>query len=49
MLKHSRFESHFEFIGNFDQHYGIFPGCGGALPYDSGNSNGSTEGAGACC
>jgi SAM-dependent methyltransferase len=49
MLKHSRFESHFEFIGNFDQHYGIFPGCGGALPYGSGNRDSSTDGAGACC
>lgn len=34
MLKDTRFESHFEFIGNFDRHFGIFPGCGGALPYD---------------
>jgi arsenite methyltransferase len=34
MLKSTRFSAHFEFIGNFDRHYGIFAGCGGGLPYD---------------
>jgi arsenite methyltransferase len=27
MLKHTRFASHFEFIGDFSKHYGIFEGC----------------------
>jgi arsenite methyltransferase len=47
MLQDSRFAEHFQFIGNFDRHYGIFPGCGGALPYDSDNS--ASAGGEACC
>ena len=35
MLKDSRFEEHFEFIGNWDKHYGIFQGCGTSIPYSS--------------
>lgn len=27
MLKETRFENHFEFIGDFSKHYGIFEGC----------------------
>lgn len=34
MLHSTRFAQHFDFIGNFDRHYGIFAGCGGGLPYD---------------
>ena len=33
MLKDTRFAPYFEFIGNFDQHYGIFAGCGTTMPY----------------
>jgi SAM-dependent methyltransferase len=48
MLQESRFAQHFDFIGNFKQHYGIFEGCGSALPFDHqepavSNNNGS------CC
>jgi arsenite methyltransferase len=46
MLQDTRFTAHFDFIGNFDRHYGIFEGCGTALPYDA-NSNGAL--AAACC
>ncbi|MEM9839749.1 MAG: methyltransferase domain-containing protein [Pseudomonadota bacterium] len=28
MLKETRFGAHFEFIGNFDTHFGVFPDCG---------------------
>lgn len=47
MLKDTRFEKHFEFYGDFSTHYGIFEGCGGAMPF-------SVDGAedcatGACC
>lgn len=35
MLKDTRFEEHFEFIGNWDKHYGIFDGCGTSIPYSS--------------
>lgn len=34
MLNESRFAEHFEFIGNWDNHFGIFDGCGTALPFD---------------
>jgi arsenite methyltransferase len=33
MLKETRFEKHFEFIGDFSKHFGVFSGCGGGLPY----------------
>ena len=33
MLKYSRFNKHFEFIGNFDEHFGIFSGCGKSIPF----------------
>lgn len=33
MLKESRYEKHFDFIGDFNKHYGIFPGCGSNLPF----------------
>lgn len=35
MLAESRLEPHFEFIGDFSRHFGLFEGCGGALPFDS--------------
>ena len=33
MLKDTRFAAYFQFIGNFDSHYGIFEGCGGESPF----------------
>lgn len=45
MLKDTRFSEHFEFIGNFSRHFGIFTGCGTSLPYDT--AAGSTTAA--CC
>jgi arsenite methyltransferase len=45
MLQDTRFAPHFEFIGNFDRHYGIFAGCGTSIPYDSN----SLSAAAACC
>ena len=44
MLQNSRFQSHFEFIGNFDTHYGIFEGCGTAIPFEENEVE-----AGGCC
>lgn len=38
MLKESRFEEDFDFYGNFETHYGIFEGCGGAMPFSIGES-----------
>ena len=33
MLRYSRFSDHFEFIGDFNNHYGIFDGCGKQIPF----------------
>lgn len=45
MLKDTRFAPHFEFIGDFSRHYGIFEGCGTSLPFEST----SDTGAAPCC
>ena len=34
MLRDTRFAAHFDFIGDFNRHYGLFAGCGGGLPFD---------------
>ena len=47
MLHDTRFKAHFEFIGTWDTHYGIFEGCGTALPYDA-ETNGQSTGGGCC-
>ncbi len=44
MLQQSRFTSHFEFIGDFSRHYGIFEGCGTGIPFDI-----PEDDAAACC
>ena len=45
MLAETRLAPHFDFIGDFSKHFGVFAGCGGGLPYDL-----SGEGmAVACC
>ena len=46
MLNATRFKTHFEFFGNFDTHYGIFEGCGGAAPFNENNQEGGAE---SCC
>ena len=46
MLAESRFADHFEFIGNFDSHFGIFEGCGLNVPFE--DESGSVSG-GSCC
>ena len=45
MLHDTRFAPHFEFIGNFDRHHGLFEGCGGSLPFDAVGAVSSTP----CC
>ena len=34
MLKDTRFANHFQFIGDFSRHYGLFEGCGSSMPFD---------------
>lgn len=46
MLKLTRFAKHFEFFGDFSRHYGIFPGCGKNIPFESAKAGGA---AGGCC
>lgn len=47
MLLQTRFAPHFEFIGNFDTHYGIFDGCGATLPFAAEKEGPSNSGV--CC
>lgn len=46
MLAQSRFAPHFDFIGDFSTHYGIFPGCGTSLPFAA---DVAAANSGACC
>ena len=46
MLHDTRFAEHFEFYGTWDTHYGIFEGCGGAIPFASSTSK---EDSASCC
>lgn len=48
MLHDTRFKRHFDFIGNFDTHYGIYDGCGTLIPFASARA-GSSGGGGGCC
>lgn len=45
MLHDTRFAAHFDFIGNFSRHLGLFEGCGGGLPFDVTDVGGASP----CC
>ncbi|MEO1252437.1 MAG: methyltransferase domain-containing protein [Pseudomonadota bacterium] len=47
MLKESRFAPYFDFLGDWSTHYGIFPGCGVASPFDDQPESAAVSGA--CC
>ncbi|MDI1309319.1 MAG: methyltransferase domain-containing protein [Methylotenera sp.] len=47
MLHETRFKNHFDFIGDFSQHFGIFEGCGTAIPFDSSTTVDGSKGS--CC
>ncbi len=49
MLKKSRFAKHFDFIGNFSTHYGIFEGCGKNLPFNTREYTIPQNSSGGCC
>lgn len=34
MLRDTRFQQHFDYIGDLSRHFGLFAGCGGELPFD---------------
>lgn len=46
MLAETRFAGHFDFIGDFSCHYGLFEGCGGGLPFDDDKIE---HGSAPCC
>ncbi len=46
MLQETRYQKHFEFIGDFSQHYGLFEGCGKLMPFDASKAE---EAAAPCC
>jgi SAM-dependent methyltransferase len=48
MLRDSRFRPHFDFIGGFDRHFGIFPGCGTAMPFAE-TTEAETQATSGCC
>ncbi len=48
MLAESRLAPHFDFIGSFARHYGIFPGCGGGCPFDPPGGAGPAAAPGCC-
>lgn len=45
MLQDTRFAPHFDFIGDFNRHYGLFAGCGSELPFHQA----SDSPANVCC
>ncbi len=47
MLNETRLAPHFEFKGNWSEHFGIFNCCGQGIPFDSEGE--SCEPGGACC
>ncbi len=54
MLERSRLAPHFNFIGDFSRHYGLFEGCGTAIPFGAAAATAATPAAasatsGACC
>ena len=49
MLQQTRFAPHFRFIGDFERHYGLFEGCGSAIPFDREVQRSPGAVAASCC
>ncbi len=49
MLHETRFAPHFDFLGDFSTHYGIFEGCGTSLPFEKDSSTDASSQSGCCC
>ena len=47
MLEETRFKKHFQFLGNFNTHYGIFPDCGKGNPFTNSDSDNNIKSS--CC
>ena len=47
MLHQSRFSPHFDYVGGFDKHFGVFDNCGSSIPFDKSNENASHNNS--CC
>lgn len=47
MLEETRFRPHFGFVGDWDTHYGIFAGCGTAMPFGPSGEGPQTQSG--CC
>ena len=47
MLRQSRFSSHFEYLGGFDKHFGIFENCGIGIPFEKSKEKASQNDS--CC
>ena len=43
MLNDTRFTEHFEFFGDWSNHFGIFEGCGTAMPFSLSGTGGAVE------
>ena len=50
MLSDTRFAGHFDFFGTWDNHFGVFEGCGTVMPFNesSGHDN-SDASSDRCC
>ncbi|HEX2448089.1 MAG TPA: methyltransferase domain-containing protein [Methyloceanibacter sp.] len=48
MLADTRFAPHFDFVGDFSMHYGIFPGCGTSIPFTTSAAAPAKSGGGCC-
>jgi SAM-dependent methyltransferase len=48
MLHDTRLKPHFDFVGDWSTHYGIFEGCGTLLPFNE-SAGTSAASTGACC
>lgn len=49
MLNETRLRPHFEFIGTWDRHFGIFEGCGTAIPFSDKGNEKVVDSSGGCC
>lgn len=49
MLHDTRFTRHFQFVGDFSRHFGLFEGCGSSIPFDANAGTDSAGSSGGCC